>query len=108
MLHQCGACDGSGRCQHRFHDASCPLEALNVAIKVRVCSVGNTDVAEVPPPESELFPPHLGPGIIWAYNATMPRSLVWIERPGFAGFGCSECQWVFHFAGPLLAHRLTK
>jgi hypothetical protein len=37
-----------------------------------------------------------------AYNAAMPRRLVWIERPDFVGFGCSECRWVFHPAGPFV------
>lgn len=25
----------------------------------------------------------------------MSRKLVWIEQPGFGGFGCSECGWRF-------------
>jgi len=25
----------------------------------------------------------------------MSRRLVWIEEPGFGGFGCSECNWRF-------------
>jgi hypothetical protein len=25
----------------------------------------------------------------------MTRQLVWIEEPGFGGFGCSECGWRF-------------
>jgi hypothetical protein len=25
----------------------------------------------------------------------MTRKLVWIEKPGFGGFGCSECGWRF-------------
>ena len=25
----------------------------------------------------------------------MGRKLVWIEEPGFGGFGCSECGWRF-------------
>jgi Zn-finger protein len=25
----------------------------------------------------------------------MPRKLAWIEKPGRAGWGCSECAWVF-------------
>jgi hypothetical protein len=38
----------------------------------------------------------------------MPRSLVWIEGPDFVGFGCSECQWVFHPAGPLVGTSLDQ
>jgi hypothetical protein len=38
----------------------------------------------------------------------MPRSLVWIDRPDFVGFGCSECQWVFHSAGPLIGTSLDQ
>jgi len=25
----------------------------------------------------------------------MRRKVVWIEQPGFGGFGCSECGWRF-------------
>jgi len=25
----------------------------------------------------------------------MSRRVVWIEQPGFGGFGCSECGWRF-------------
>jgi hypothetical protein len=46
--------------------------------------------------------------VISAYNAVMPRSLVWIERPDFVGFGCSECHWVFHSAGPLIGTSLDQ
>jgi hypothetical protein len=28
----------------------------------------------------------------------MRRKLVWIEEPGFGGFGCSECGWRFRFS----------
>jgi len=26
----------------------------------------------------------------------MSRKLVWIERPNFGGFGCSDCGWRFN------------
>jgi hypothetical protein len=29
----------------------------------------------------------------------MNRELAWIEKPGFRGFGCSECDWVFNSSG---------
>jgi hypothetical protein len=29
----------------------------------------------------------------------MRRKLVWIERPNFQGYGCSECPWVFKSSG---------
>jgi hypothetical protein len=29
----------------------------------------------------------------------MRRELVWVERPDFAGWGCSQCAWVFNMAG---------
>jgi hypothetical protein len=70
------------------------------AVKIRFCSVVNTDVA--------TSAPVLRPRSILACNATMPRSLVWIERPDFVGFGCSECQWVFHSAGPLVGTSLDQ
>jgi hypothetical protein len=40
--------------------------------------------------------------LILAYNAAMPRKLVWIEVQNFQGFGCSECEWVFKSAGALV------
>jgi rubredoxin len=30
----------------------------------------------------------------------MRRTLVWINEPRFAGWGCSECAWVFNPSGP--------
>jgi len=30
----------------------------------------------------------------------MGRRLVWIDEPRFAGWGCSECAWVFNPSGP--------
>jgi hypothetical protein len=29
----------------------------------------------------------------------MRRELVWVERQGFCGWGCSECAWVFNPSG---------
>ena len=37
-----------------------------------------------------------------AYNAAMPRKLVWIKTQNFQGFGCFECQWVFKTTGALV------
>jgi len=28
------------------------------------------------------------------------REMVWIERQSLAGWGCSDCAWVFHPSGP--------
>ncbi len=28
----------------------------------------------------------------------MRRKVVWIEQPGFGGFGCSECGWRFELS----------
>src|ERR1700687_30433 len=28
------------------------------------------------------------------YNAAMPRELVWIDQPGFRGWGYSQCAWI--------------
>lgn len=30
----------------------------------------------------------------------MPRKLVYVEQPQFAGWGCSACAWVFKPSGP--------
>jgi hypothetical protein len=37
------------------------------------------------------------------YNGreSSPRKLVWVEGRGVAGWGCSECAWVFNPSGPL-------
>ena len=35
-----------------------------------------------------------------SYNAAMPRELVWLDRPNFCGWGCSQCAWIFLPAGP--------
>ncbi len=34
------------------------------------------------------------------YSAAMPRELVWIDQPGFRGWGCSKCAWGFNPPGP--------
>jgi len=34
-----------------------------------------------------------------AYTLAMPRKLVWIENENLAGFGCSECNWLFKPSG---------
>ena len=39
---------------------------------------------------------------------SMARKLVWIESQDFEGFGCSQCQWVFNPAGPLVDRALDK
>jgi hypothetical protein len=31
---------------------------------------------------------------------SMPRKMVWIERSNFAGWGCSECAWLFNPSDP--------
>jgi hypothetical protein len=38
----------------------------------------------------------------------MPRRLIWIESQKFAGFGCSECQWVFKSTGALVGLTLDQ
>jgi hypothetical protein len=36
------------------------------------------------------------------------RSLIWVERKNAAGWGCSECGWVFTIAGPLIDESLDE
>jgi hypothetical protein len=38
----------------------------------------------------------------------MRRELVWIEPPGFVGWGCSECAWVFNPSGTLTGNSLDE
>jgi hypothetical protein len=38
----------------------------------------------------------------------MRRELVWIERQGFLGWGCSECAWVFKPSGTPTGNSLDE
>jgi hypothetical protein len=38
----------------------------------------------------------------------MHRELVWIERQGFLGWGCSECAWVFNPSGTPTGNSLDE
>jgi rubredoxin len=38
----------------------------------------------------------------------MRRKLVWVERPDFLGWGCSECGWVFNPTGPPTGESLAE
>jgi hypothetical protein len=33
-------------------------------------------------------------------RVTVLRKLIWIEKPRFQGFGCSECSWLYVPSGP--------
>ena len=36
------------------------------------------------------------------------RTLVWIEKQSFQGFGCSECNWMFITSGALVGESLDE
>jgi hypothetical protein len=38
----------------------------------------------------------------------MPRTLEWIKRQNFQGFGCSECDWKFNPSGALAGDSLDE
>jgi hypothetical protein len=38
----------------------------------------------------------------------MHRKLVWVERPNFQGWGCSECAWVFSPLWPLAGKSIDE
>jgi len=38
----------------------------------------------------------------------MRRRLVWVERPNFQGWGCTECAWVFKPSGTLTGKSLDE
>ncbi len=38
----------------------------------------------------------------------MRRKLVWVERPDFQGWACSECAWVFSPAWPLVGNTIDE
>ena len=44
-----------------------------------------------------VFVPKQQAGTRWSAGTEVPimRKLIWIEQPGFGGFGCSECRWRF-------------
>jgi hypothetical protein len=42
------------------------------------------------------------------FKVTILRKLIWIEKPGFLGCGCSECAWVFKPSGPPAGNSLDE
>jgi len=40
--------------------------------------------------------------------APMRRKLVWVERPNFQGWACSECAWVFKSSWPLVGNSIEE
>ena len=38
----------------------------------------------------------------------MRRKLVWVERPSFQGWACSECAWVFIASRPLVGNTIEE
>lgn len=46
--------------------------------------------------------------MVWAYTATMPRKLEWIENRNFQGYGCSQCNWKFKSANTLVGGSLDE
>ena len=38
----------------------------------------------------------------------MNRKLVWVERPNFHGWACTECSWVFKHSGTLTGRSLYE
>jgi hypothetical protein len=38
----------------------------------------------------------------------MKRDLIWIAKPNFEGFGCSECNWVFEPSDALSGKSLNE
>ena len=36
------------------------------------------------------------------------RKVIWIEESSLAGWGCSECAWVFHSSGPPIGSTLEE
>jgi hypothetical protein len=46
--------------------------------------------------------------IVRSAREAMRRELVWIERQGFLGWGCSECAWVFNPSGTPTGNSLDE
>jgi hypothetical protein len=38
----------------------------------------------------------------------MRRKLVWVERPKFQGWACTECAWEFHASWPLVGNSIDE
>jgi len=38
----------------------------------------------------------------------MRRQLVWVERPNFRGWACTECAWAFNPIGPVVGQSLDE
>ena len=38
----------------------------------------------------------------------MRRKLVWVERPSFQGWACSECVWVFNASWPVVGNTIDE
>jgi hypothetical protein len=38
----------------------------------------------------------------------MSRTLVWIEKQLFNGWGCSECEWVFNISGSPIGNSIDE
>jgi rubredoxin len=38
----------------------------------------------------------------------MRRKLVWVERPNFQGWACSECAWVFSPSSPIVGNSIEE
>jgi hypothetical protein len=38
----------------------------------------------------------------------MGRKLVWVERPNFQGWACTECAWVFNPSWPLVGKTIDE
>jgi hypothetical protein len=38
----------------------------------------------------------------------MSRTLVWIEKQNFSGWGCSECEWVSNISEPPIGNSLDE
>jgi ribosomal protein L37AE/L43A len=36
----------------------------------------------------------------------MRRKLVWVERPNFQGWACTQCAWTFNPSGPLVGESI--
>ncbi len=38
----------------------------------------------------------------------MRRKLIWVERPNFQRWGCSECEWMFNPLSPLVGKSIDE
>jgi rubredoxin len=54
----------------------------------------------MPPKEQIKIPRAVAYTVKYNAGQMSIAELVWIDRPNFLGWGCSQCEWIFHPTDP--------